>query len=141
LSLWALVAQAVAYGFGIAIGVLVALAYLMKIARQLAPAFANDRSLPRLAYRAALDVLGEGGIRREEGESRELFAYRVRSSVPSLQPLTDAHAAVAYQSRRAPKTDAVRNALRRIRAERARTVPLWRRLLGIADPFSWLFTR
>ena len=119
----------------------IALGYLGKIGRRVAPVFAGEGTLPRACYRAALDVLGEGGLRRESGESREGFAFRVRSRIPSLEALTDAHAAVAYESRTRPKTDDVRTAGRRIRRERAAHVPFWRRLLGLADPFSWLWTR
>jgi transglutaminase-like putative cysteine protease len=128
-------------GFGGLLGLLLVLGYAIKIGRRVAPMFASDGALPRLAYRSALDVLGEGGIWREPGESRELFAYRVRSELPSLTTLTDAHAAVAYRSKRAPRLESVRAALRRIGPERAKTVPLWRRLLGLAYPFSWFHTR
>jgi hypothetical protein len=115
--------------------------YAGKAARRLAPVVAGEDALPRASYRAALDVLGEGGVRRLPGESREGFAARVRDRVPSLQVLTDAHAAVAYASRRKPKLDEVRAAAKRVRRERAAHVPLWRRLVGLADPFSWLWTR
>jgi transglutaminase-like putative cysteine protease len=128
-------------GLGIVLVTLLLLGYVIKIARRLAPGFAADGALPRLSYRAALDVLGEGGVWREAGESRELFAYRLRRELPSLTTLTDAHAAIAYQSRRRPKLEAVRAAASRLRGEHAKTVPLWRRLLGLADPFSWLHTR
>lgn len=128
-------------GLAVLIVLAVVLGYTGKLGRRLAPALAGEAELPRAAYRAALDVLGEGGIRRETGESREGFAHRVRASFPSLGPLTDAHAAVAYQSRARPKNDDVRAAAREVRRERAKSVPLWRRLLGLADPFSWLWTR
>ncbi len=128
-------------GLGILVVALLLLGYAVKLVRRLAPFAADDPTLPRLAYRAALDVLGEGGVWREEGESRELFAYRVRTELPSLTTLTDAHARASYRSRRRPKVDAVRAAAIRLRTERARTVPLWRRLAGLADPFSWIHTR
>ncbi len=129
------------HGVGFLLLGLLALGSVIKIARRAAPAFASDRTLPKLAYRAALDALGEGGIWREPGESRELFAYRVRKEVPSLTTLTNAHAALAYQSGRPPRLEAVRTASAKIRGERARAVPFWRRLLGLADPFSWFHTR
>jgi transglutaminase-like putative cysteine protease len=120
---------------------LVVLGYLVKIGRRAAPVFANEKTYARVAYRAALDALGEAGLRRAYGESREGFAERVRARVPSLVPLTNAHAAQAYASRRVPKTDEVREAARKVRRERAAVAPFWRRLLGLADPFSWLWTR
>ena len=123
------------------IAALIAFGYLGKIGRRLAPVMASEKALPRASYRAALDVLGEGGVRRTLGESREGFADRLRPQIPSLVVLTDAHAAVAYQSRSTPKLDEVRAAAKRVRRERAAHVPLWRRLLGLANPFSWLWTR
>lgn len=125
---------------GVIVGIIL-LGYVGKLGRRVAPVMAPPERLPRAAYRAALDVLGEAGIRREPGESREGFAERVRARIPSLAPLTDAHAAVAYASRARPKVDEVRAAARRVRRERAAQVPLWRRLLGLADPFSWMWTR
>jgi hypothetical protein len=119
----------------------IVMGYLLKLGRRIAPVFAGEATLPRLSYRAALDVLGEGGLRRQTGESREGFAMRVRDRIPSLAPLTDAHAAVAYSSRTRPPREEVRIAARNVRRERARHVPFWRRLLGLADPFSWLWTR
>ncbi len=119
----------------------IVLGYLGKLGRRAAPAFAAEGTLPRVAYRAALDVLGEAGIRREPGESREAFALRVKTRIPSLAPLTDAHAAVAYASRTRPAIGTVRAAARAVRRERAKHVPFWRRLLGLADPFSWIWTR
>ncbi len=120
---------------------LVVMGYVGKLARRLAPRRGGEAALARTAYRAALDVLGEGGIRRTTGESREAFAARVRRELPSLGPLTDAHAALAYQSRTPPRPEAVREAARAVRRERRKIVPVWRRLLGLADPFSWIWTR
>jgi hypothetical protein len=138
-------ARALGHLLAVAIEVLLALSfwftYTGKLWRRLAPVFASEATLPRLAYRAMLDVLGEAGIRRAPGESREGFAARVRDRVPSLTTLTDAHAAVAYASRVRPTSAAVRAASVRAHQEHAEHVPLWRRLLGLANPFSWLWTR
>lgn len=130
-----------ARGFLGLIALAIALGYVGKIGRRVAPVVAAPARLPRLAYRAALDALGEAGLRRTYGESREAFAWRVRDRVPSLAALTDAHAATAYESRTKPGPADVRAAARRVRRERAAHVPFWRRLLGLADPFSWLWTR
>ena len=130
-----------ARGLGALIVLAIALGYLGKIGRRVAPVVTPEARLPRLAYRAALDALGEAGLRRADGESREGFAWRIRDRVPSLAVLTDAHAATAYESRTRPPSAEVRAAARRVRRERAAHVPFWRRLLGLADPFSWLWTR
>lgn len=122
----------------------VALAFLGLVAgklwRRLAPAFADDRALPRVAYRAELDRLSEVGLRRQKGESRESFAKRLAEALPALLPLTREHVGAAFGSKRADPSKLAphRAALRKqLRA----AVPLWRRLLGAIDPFSWLLTR
>jgi transglutaminase-like putative cysteine protease len=135
------IARPLARGLLALVVALVVLGYAIKIGRRLAPALAGDALLARHAYRAALDVLGEGGIRRVTGESREGFADRMRERIPSLGPLTDAHAAQAYASRTKPRSGDVRDAARRVRRERAKQVPLWRRLIGLADPYSWWWTK
>ena len=106
--------------------------------RRLAPRFAGPGDLPRVAYRAELDRLSEVGLRRRRGESREAFATRLAGPLPALTPLTRAHVGAAFGSRRTPDLGPHRSALRtQLRA----AVPLWRRLLGALDPFSWVLTR
>ena len=129
-------------GFGLLWFLALALLALMggKTWRRLAPAFADERSLPRVAYRAELDLLSEVGLRRLQGESRESFAKRLAEALPALLPLTREHVGAAFGSRRAdpaklaPHRAALREQLRA-------SVPLWRRVLGAIDPFSWILTR
>ncbi len=135
---------------GIALGVLLALAllglYLAKLWRRLAPLFAPPRDVARVAYRAALDALGEAGFTRDEGETREAFADRLAERAPTLRALTN-HAIA--RRLRGPETPAaqrpewdrarLRAALRDTRREVRRSVPFWRRALGLLDPASFLY--
>jgi hypothetical protein len=101
--------------------------------------------VPRLAYRAALDMLVEVGLRRAFGEPRARFADRVSAEIPSLLDLTNAHLRAAFR----PPTEALTAADARalvllahaVRREVAASRPLWRRLLGALDPTSFLRTR
>ncbi len=107
--------------------------------RRLAPRFV---ARPRLIYRAALDRLSDGGLRRRWGESPEAFAQRVARSLPALKILTNGHLAAAFGGHDdARRVAAMMQADRALRIELRRAVPLWRRLLGLIDPFSWLLTR
>lgn len=95
-------------------------------------------------YRAALQHLALGGIRRRWGESPERFARRLaeEDAIPSLRPLTAKHLASAFGGRPRPALlPKMRDDLRGLRAELRRAVPFWRRLLGALNPFSWLLTR
>lgn len=115
---------------------LVSLAYGNKLRRRLL------RGRPRWIYRAAIDRLAEGGLRRRWGESPEAFAARLAVSLPSLRRLTDRHLAAAFG---AHADEALRRRMledaRVLRVEYGRTVPWWRRALGLINPFSWLLTR
>lgn len=116
---------------------LVLLLYVVKAWRRLAPRWARATDLPRVVYRAELDRIGEVAIRREEGESRESFATRIREWLPSFAPLTTAHIAAAYGGHPSdPRRlrDEAANVRRDIRAR----FPLWRRFLGFITPWSWL---
>jgi transglutaminase-like putative cysteine protease len=127
---------------GVALLALIVLGYAIKTWRRIAPVIAGPRALPRATYRAALDVLSEDGVVREVGESRERFAARVRGQVPSLAKLTARHGAIVWGGRRDPGAGReMKEAMRAMRGELRRTVPLWRRAVGAANPFSWLFSR
>jgi transglutaminase-like putative cysteine protease len=134
----------------IALAVLLALAllglYLTKLWRRLIPLFAPPRDIARVSYRAALDALGEAGFTREEGETREAFADRVAAQVPAFRRLTDHAIARILRAPGAPPAQRpewdrtrVRAALRDTRREVRRSVPLWRRLLGLLSPLSVFF--
>jgi transglutaminase-like putative cysteine protease len=116
--------------------------YAVKIWRRIAPALASRRSLPRVCYRAALDVLSERGVVRRYGESREAFALRVGDRAPSLAVLTARHAAAVWGGRLPEGAgEEMRAAVRALRSEMARSVPWWRRALGILHPWSWWLSR
>ncbi len=124
------------------LALLFVLLYGVKNWRFFAPMFATRETAGRLYLRSALDRLAEGGIVREEGESREAFAERLRATVPSLTPLSRWAESSRYGG--ALPADAlsrVRRAFGAFESERARVVPWWRRALGAIDPFSWLRTR
>jgi transglutaminase-like putative cysteine protease len=135
---------------GIALGVLLALAlvalYLTKLWRRLAPLFASPRQIARVSYRAALDALGEAGLTREDGETREAFADRLASISPAFRKLTDRAVAIRLRAPDAPADlrpewdkKLVRTELRTTRREVRRGTKLWRRALGFLNPVSFLF--
>jgi protein-glutamine gamma-glutamyltransferase len=117
---------------------LLLLFYAVKAYRRFAPAFAPAAALPRICYRAALDVLAEVGLRREFGETREAFARRAATLAPTLDALTVIHAGAALGARAtppAPRTLALQQA---VGAEVMARAPRWRRLLGLLNPLSFL---
>lgn len=126
---------------GLAVGLLGALAmlYLVKVWRRVAPAFAGA-ALPRVGYRAELDRLADVRLHRRVGETREAFAARVAAEVPSFSRLTERHLAAVFGSATVDRAE-----LRRLRAEVARelgaSVSWWRRGLGALVPWSWLRSR
>ncbi len=112
--------------------------YAVRTHRWLAPRFASARQCPRLAYRAALDRLAGVGWRRRYGESREHFARRARLVAPSLVPLTGEHLRASLGGV-APRDPApLRELAERVGAELRSGIPLWRRALGVLDPFCWM---
>ena len=124
------------------LGLALVILYGAKIWRAAAPSFVGPAHVARVSLRAALDRLAEGGIIREEGESREAFAERMKGELPSLTPLSRWAEASRYGgSVPVDVARAARAASASLRAERARVVPWWRRALGVIDPFSWTRTR
>jgi transglutaminase-like putative cysteine protease len=129
------------------LGALLALAYLMKWWRLLGPYFAGAKRQPIVAYRAALDRLSAAGYLREHGEPRERFAKRVKEFSPSFLALTNKHVAVAYGSRDALRSVAsaeghsLRSLASSVGGEVRKKVPLWRWLIGVLNPVSWLWSR
>ena len=65
--------------------------YAIKAWRRLLPRFARAASLPRVGYRAALDMLSELERTRREGETREAFGRRVSREFPTFARVTDLH--------------------------------------------------
>ncbi|MGB5809796.1 MAG: transglutaminase domain-containing protein [Polyangiales bacterium] len=111
--------------------------YAIKGWRRLAPRFAPVATLPRVAYRAELDRMGELAILRDPGESRESFAERVRGEVPAFQSLTRAHVASAFGPTPTDGAMVVQDAAA-VRGQIRALFPAWKRFLGAATPWSWL---
>lgn len=117
-----------------------AVAFGVKGYRALAPRLAAEAALPRIAYRAALDRLGEVGLSRRFGESRERFAARSAAVSASFGALTAVHLRHALGAGAAPSGEP-RRLFAAMRGELRARVPLWRRALGLLDPFVWLRSR
>ena len=111
--------------------------YLVKLWRRLAPTWAPAAALPRVAYRAELDRMGELAVRRATGESREAFAHRVRDRFPSFEPLTRAHLAAAFGGHEADPLR-LRDEAAKLRRDIRSVFPFWKRFLGLLTPWSWL---
>jgi transglutaminase-like putative cysteine protease len=124
----------------VALGILLGL-YGTKAYRRVAPRFADERALARIAYRASLDLLGESGLRRAHGETREAFARRVAEHVPAFREITELHVADAFGAS-GDASGRERWALRLadVRRQTRAAAPWWRRLLGLLDPTSFLRT-
>ncbi|MCU0229852.1 MAG: transglutaminase domain-containing protein [Acidobacteria bacterium] len=121
----------------------IGLGHATKLWRRLAPRLARRDRTARLALRAGLDRLGEAGLVRAAGETREAFARRVAGVAPSIVPLTAAHLAARFGDRpadpRAAAELASRVARQRGTSPRrgARATVWWGRL----DPWRWVRTR
>jgi hypothetical protein len=120
---------------------LLLLLYAVKAYRRFAPAFAPAAALPRLCYRAALDVLAEAGVRRDYGETREAFARRAAPLAPALEALTEIHAGAALGARATPAAPRTLALQQRVGVEVSARAPWWRRLLGLLNPLSFMGTR
>ncbi len=121
--------------------------YTVKLWRRIAPLFARGPSLSRVGYRRALDQLAEAGLRRDYGETRDAFAGRVRSVAPTFARLTELHVAARMRDPHCPwpsgPSSMSRACARRCTrcAELGARTPLWRRLLGLTPPLTFLDSR
>jgi transglutaminase-like putative cysteine protease len=130
------------------IGALLFAAYGLKIERRLAPRLEkNERARIDALYRAALDRVGEAGFRRNFGQGRLAFSEQQQRALPSLLPLTRAHLAQSFgrQGSENPfekyEIAELVECYGKLGAELASCTPLWRRILGLLNPLSWLMTR
>lgn len=128
-------------GLAVLLGVLLAIAYGIKLYRHLAPRFSSPQQLYRIAYRTALDRLADAGLIRRFGESREHFAQRAATMTPSFLMLTHAHLAEALGSEIRTEAHQLLHLTQSIQQEVRRQLPPWRRVLGLLNPLSWLFVR
>lgn len=117
-------------------------AWAVALWRRVAPAFAPERSMPRVAYRAALDAASAHGLRRRRSETREAFARRAAQRCPALEALTALHLAWALGPRRDPAAAAAcRRLLGEVRRQlRAGAGPV-RNLVATLDPLAWTRVR
>jgi len=136
------------YGLLGLLGAALAALYLVKLWRRARVLLSASRSLPRVGYRKALDVLAEAGLVREYGEPRERFAARVEKVAPSFAKLTAMHlsARLGDPSKNTPDAEALsrrqwRDGLRALRRELAAGTKRWRRVVGLLNPASWLDAR
>jgi hypothetical protein len=130
------------------IGAALFAAYGLKIERRLAPHFEKDEEARINAlYKAALDRVGEAGFLRKFGQGRLAFSQENQQAVPSLLPLTKAHLSLTM-GKKGSATPLERYDLATIQksykdlgADLAQCTPAWRRILGLLNPLSWLWTR
>ncbi|MBK6849456.1 MAG: transglutaminase family protein [Proteobacteria bacterium] len=127
-------------GFALLCAALLA-AWAIKIARRAAPRLAAKEAYCRLAYVATLDRLTELGYGRRYAETRERHAARLCSKAPHLPALTAAHLAASWGSRRAPDPAEVQTLVRQVAQELTQHTHPLRRLVGLINPLSWLWTR
>lgn len=118
-----------------------AVGYGVKFYRALAPFFGGPKQLYRSAYRASLDRLAEVGVRRRFGESRESFSQRATQMAPSFSQLTEHHLQQALGSQEKSPPRSLQELMIRVQDEIGGRVPLWRRLAGFLNPYSWLMAR
>jgi transglutaminase-like putative cysteine protease len=122
----------------------IALLYLMKAWRRIAPLVAGARRMPVVGYRCALDLLTDAGYVRMYGETRETFAERVGEISPSFQELTWMHLKAALGrpgSEAAAQAEAWRKVLAAMRRELAERGSRARRIVGAVHPTSFLDSR
>lgn len=136
------------YGLIGLLGAALAALYLIKAWRRARVALSAARSLPRVGYRKALDLLAEAGLAREYGEPRERFAARVEKVAPTFAKLTAMHlsARLGDPAKNVPGSEAMsrrqwRDGLRALRRELGTGTKRWRRVLGLLNPASWLDAR
>jgi transglutaminase-like putative cysteine protease len=137
-----------AFGFLFLFAFALVLLYAAKIWRRVAPNFAGQAAMPRVAYRTAIDMLTDVGITRAYGETREAFARRVGRQAPSLGNLTAMHVAAKMGNPKVPMPQRPEFDRRRwelglagLRGELPHSIKLWRRVLGAIDPTTILRAR
>ena len=140
-SLWDALKLA-AKGLLILLGALVLLAvpacYGVKLWRRWSPFFGAPRRLPVTAYRAALDLLSEAGLRRSPGESREAFAGRVLPVSAAFAGLTARHLRWTLGKRgRDPEAAACLALYRTLRTDLSTAARPGRRALRVLNPVPW----
>jgi len=117
---------------------LLALLYSIKMYRKVIPSFASDGNRLRLTYRAVLDVLGEGGLRREYGETRIQFADRLMfNDLGSLSLALQENAIGKPLQPQSCSKEESKMLISSTYTFIKQHAPLWRIALGLLNPLSW----
>ena len=119
------------------------LAYGIKLERRCRPMFEKDEAKVHAYYLSALDRAHDAGIARRRGQGRLAFAEEHSKEIPSLVPLTRAHLDYSFGRKGSAQVDfnELSDQFSKYNQELSRAVPLWRRVLGAANPFSWIFIK
>ncbi|MAA80405.1 MAG: hypothetical protein CL916_14210 [Deltaproteobacteria bacterium] len=131
-ALWAKWKGPLFWGSGLFVLGIFVFHYCIKLYRRIRHLWSNN---PRHIYISAVDTLSENGVRRDRGESPEAFARRVQS----VTFLRITHSHIAHALGTEPiKTK--REPTGMVLKERA-DIPLWRRWVGLLNPFSFYLSR
>ena len=119
------------------------LAYGIKLERRCRPMFEKDEAKVHAYYLSALDRAHDAGIARRRGQGRLAFAEEHSKEIPSLVPLTRAHLDYSFGRKGSAQVDfnELSDQFSKYNQELSRAVPLWRRVLGASNPFSWIFIK
>ncbi len=118
--------------------------YAVKGYRLWIPARTDKNDQYKLGYRAILDRLSALGYRRRPGESRESFAVRMQGLTPAFESATRHHLAAALGSAESARFETDFNwstVSKRVSEQVNSHVPLWKKILGTLNPYSWVATR
>jgi transglutaminase-like putative cysteine protease len=133
-----------ARGAGILLVLGILAAGVGKVVRRLGPYFGPQKTRTLRTFRAALDCLADVGVFRPFGDTRERFARDQGTRFEALAPLTEFRMREALGNPQLPSPPEDRELLKHYRnlaRQIRRNTPFWRRLLGLLNPFSWLFVR
>ncbi len=133
-----------ARGAGILLVLGILAAGVGKVVRRLGPYVGPESTRTLRTFRAALDCLADVGVLRPFGDTRERFARDQGNRFEALAPLTEFRMREALGDPRNPSPPEARELLehyRNLARQIRRSTPFWRRLLGLLNPFSWLFVR
>jgi hypothetical protein len=115
--------------------------YLLKFVRRTAFHLRQGAAKERAAYLSLLDRLSDVGLHRFPGESREQHARRLEPLLPHFALLTERHLAMALGAPRADSFESFKELICVVDAELKGALPRSRRMWGLINPASWLWTR
>lgn len=136
---WAMPWATIGWSILAIFGLVLLVGYVVRGLRLLRPALGGGHAA---AFVALLDGFSAVGLQRATDETRERHAQRLAALVPSLPPLTQLHLRLALGG---PAPAELHAELRRLcaasRAEFRGALPIWRRAVGILNPYGWVRTR